>query len=208
MHHVAHKKIPYIDDKGDLVNPTEPNGIKLEKFVFDVSVSVCFRGLVDNCITVLSLYAIHVSRMCCMSHLNLMHYAVKMPSCRCSLPIYASLTTLLLFLVPPIAKVFFAAKKMMVMEIRRDTEFSPLKNASDVGKDCVETVRSMIYALNRQRLIASGATFVDASGKSLDPESLTAEHVCEISPLVSYAGEGLEAYVKEPLTFPIRIGPS
>lgn len=34
--HVAHKKIPYLDDAGNLVKPTEPNACKFEKFIFDV----------------------------------------------------------------------------------------------------------------------------------------------------------------------------
>jgi len=33
--HRAVKKIPHIDSNGDLVEPSEPNGIKLESFVFD-----------------------------------------------------------------------------------------------------------------------------------------------------------------------------
>lgn len=33
--HKAVKKIPHIDTKGNLVEPAEPNGIKLESFVFD-----------------------------------------------------------------------------------------------------------------------------------------------------------------------------
>lgn len=35
-HHVAEKKIPFIDENGTRVEPTAINGIKLEKFVFDV----------------------------------------------------------------------------------------------------------------------------------------------------------------------------
>ena len=33
--HKAVKKIPYIDEEGNLVEPAEPNGVKLESFVFD-----------------------------------------------------------------------------------------------------------------------------------------------------------------------------
>ncbi len=33
--HVAHKKVPYINDQGELVKPDAPNAIKLEFFLFD-----------------------------------------------------------------------------------------------------------------------------------------------------------------------------
>lgn len=34
--HVVEKKIPYIDDKGELISPTEPNGYKFETLVVDM----------------------------------------------------------------------------------------------------------------------------------------------------------------------------
>jgi len=34
--HVAKKKIPYVNDEGERITPKTPNGIKIEKFVFDV----------------------------------------------------------------------------------------------------------------------------------------------------------------------------
>lgn len=33
--HRADKKVPYIDDRGELVTPAEPNAVKLESFIFD-----------------------------------------------------------------------------------------------------------------------------------------------------------------------------
>lgn len=43
--HVAVKKVPFVDQEGNRVTPLKPNGIKLEKFVFDV---FQFSKLVPN----------------------------------------------------------------------------------------------------------------------------------------------------------------
>jgi UDP-N-acetylglucosamine/UDP-N-acetylgalactosamine diphosphorylase len=34
--HVAHKKVPYLDEAGQRVEPNEPNALKFERFIFDL----------------------------------------------------------------------------------------------------------------------------------------------------------------------------
>ncbi len=34
--HCAHKKVPYLDEQGNLIRPSEPNAIKFERFIFDL----------------------------------------------------------------------------------------------------------------------------------------------------------------------------
>lgn len=112
--HVAKKKIPFVDNAGERCTPEKPNGIKIEKFVFDV---------------------------------------------------------------------FQFASKFVVVEVQRNEEFSPLKNADNVGKECASTARSDTYALHRR--------YIENAGGIVHGEE------CEISPLLSYAGEGLEHIVKD-----------
>ncbi|KAL8614451.1 hypothetical protein ACOMHN_007787 [Nucella lapillus] len=147
-HHVAKKKIPYVSDDGSTTKPQTPNGIKMEKFVFDV---------------------------------------------------------------------FQFAKNFAVWDVVREEEFSPLKNADGAAKDTPTTCREDLLVLHHRYADTAGATFVQADGspcpdvqrllnggdkgsKGTDSEEMV---VCEISPLLSYAGEGLEAVKGQKLCSPV-----
>lgn len=109
--HIARKKIPFVDEQGQTIKPSKPNGMKLEMFVFDV---------------------------------------------------------------------FPFTKRFAVLEVARNEEFSPLKNAPGTGSDDPETSRRDLLSQHRRFLQRAGASVAD----SVD---------IEISPLVSYAGEGLQS---------------
>ncbi|GAB7356096.1 hypothetical protein MBLNU459_g6702t1 [Dothideomycetes sp. NU459] len=115
-HHVARKKIPYVDtEKGETIKPEKPNGIKLEQFVFD-----CFPLL--------------------------------------------------------------SMDKFACMEVKREDEFSPLKNARGTGEDDPDTSKRDIFE--------QGTRWIKAAGGVVTSE---AEDVgVEVSPKISYGGEGLD----------------
>ena len=109
-HHVARKKIPYVDtEKGTTVKPEKPNGIKLEQFVFDVF---------------------------------------------------------------PMLEL----KKFACMEVKRDDEFSPLKNAKGTGEDDPDTSKKHIMDQGKRWAQAAGAIVVNEG----DADGI------EVSPLISY----------------------
>jgi UDP-N-acetylglucosamine/UDP-N-acetylgalactosamine diphosphorylase len=78
--------------------------------------------------------------------------------------------------------IFPAARRMAVLEIAREEEFSPVKNAPGSSEDSPDTARALIEALHRGWLVKAGA-------------AVAGDGVVEVSPLVSYAGEGLAEVV-------------
>ncbi|RFU23696.1 hypothetical protein B7463_g12643, partial [Scytalidium lignicola] len=125
-HHVARKKIPYVNtETGETIKPEKPNGVKLEQFVFDV---------------------------------------------------FPMLTL----------------DKFACMEVKREDEFSPLKNARGTGEDDPDTSRRDIMQQGKKWLAAAGAVVVSKG----DDDGV------EVSPLISYGGEGIEHVNGQTITAP------
>lgn len=114
-HHVARKKIPYVDtEKGETVKPDKPNGIKLEQFVFDVF---------------------------------------------------------------PLLEL----DKFAQMEVKREDEFSPLKNAKGTGEDDPDT--------SRKDILNQGKSWIQHAGGLVVSESGADDAGVEVSPLISYVSD-------------------
>jgi len=68
------------------------------------------------------------------------------------------------------------------MEVRREDEFSPLKNARGTGEDDPDTSKADIMKQGKKWLQAVGVVVTDEGDNA----------GVEVSPLISYGGEGLE----------------
>jgi len=106
--------------------------------------------------------------------------------------------------------VFKLSKKFMVMDVLRCDEFSPLKNAMGASSATPLHSRNSLKYLHHRWLVNAGATICKSDGKVFNPpnsiEEIDGEYPVdiEISPLVSYGGEGLENLVKgKTLTSPV-----
>ncbi|KAF7540784.1 hypothetical protein G7Z17_g12121 [Cylindrodendrum hubeiense] len=82
--------------------------------------------------------------------------------------------------------------KFACMEVKREDEFSPLKNARGTGEDDPDT--------SKLDIMTQGKRWVEAAGAIVVGEK-AAEGV-EISPLISYGGEGLENVKSKEITAP------
>lgn len=76
--------------------------------------------------------------------------------------------------------VFPASTAPSLMEVIREEEFAPVKNAPGSAEDSPDTARALLLQLHRSWLCAAGAV-------------IKGDGPCEVSPLVSYSGENLES---------------
>lgn len=102
--------------------------------------------------------------------------------------------------------VFPFSRNFVVFEVEREEEFSPLKNADGLTADgptadSPTTARNALLAQHCRWVTAAHGTLLDEDGNPLPPRA-SASAVnkpparCEISPLVSYSGEGLEELLR------------
>uniref|UniRef100_A0A147B4N8 UDP-N-acetylglucosamine pyrophosphorylase 1, like 1 n=1 Tax=Fundulus heteroclitus TaxID=8078 RepID=A0A147B4N8_FUNHE len=97
--------------------------------------------------------------------------------------------------------VFPFSRSFVVFEVLREDEFSPLKNADGAAADTPTTARDALLAQHCRWATAAGAALLDEHGNCIQTacSSLAGNPPpakCEISPLVSYFGEGLEQLLK------------
>lgn len=82
---------------------------------------------------------------------------------------------------------YLAMDKFACMEVKREEEFSPLKNASGTGEDDPGTSRKDILQQGKRFLENAGATVTSENSDTGGDGAGV-----EVSPLISYGGEGLE----------------
>jgi len=90
--------------------------------------------------------------------------------------------------------VFPFANNLVALEIDREEEFSPLKNGLGASADSPQTCRDDLSRLHQRYITQAGGTIATKSEEAYrSPRDQAA--VCEISPLLSFAGEDLEPIV-------------
>lgn len=81
--------------------------------------------------------------------------------------------------------VFPLSQKMAVLDVQRTEEFAPVKNALGSPSDSPDTARELISKFAQKWVVDAGGTLVG-----------NLESTCEVAPLTSYCGEGLEMLAK------------
>uniref|UniRef100_A0AAV1T219 UDP-N-acetylglucosamine diphosphorylase n=1 Tax=Peronospora matthiolae TaxID=2874970 RepID=A0AAV1T219_9STRA len=93
--------------------------------------------------------------------------------------------------------VFPLSSRMAVLSAPRETEFAPVKNPPGNPIDSPDSARQMMHNEGKEWLFAAATKTLPATeADRFVREVLDKSEYIEISPLVSYSGEGLEARLK------------
>ena len=84
---------------------------------------------------------------------------------------------------------------MAIYEVERDHEFAPVKNAPGELTDSPDTARAYIRNMSKDWLRGVGAKLIGEEDNT----------ICELVPLTSYAGEGLEGYRDKEIMIPFLL---
>ena len=91
------------------------------------------------------------------------------------------------------------AQRMASLQVDRADEFAPVKNPPGAKEDSPDTAKRLIYQLSLRRLEAAGGSLKGrgkGARRSGDGNGGDDVPVVEVSPLLSFQGEGLEARVR------------
>lgn len=101
--------------------------------------------------------------------------------------------------------VFPLSARMAVLSVPRETEFAPVKNPPGALVDSPDSARKMLHDESKTWLVAAAQQALSADELSVFvSEKLESATVVEISPLVSYNGEGLASHVATLLESPAQ----
>lgn len=91
--------------------------------------------------------------------------------------------------------VFPLSTNMAVLDVRREAEFAPVKNPPGTDSDSPDTARKLFSNVAKSWLTSAGAILTGDVDSDL----------CEVGPLTSYDGEGLEGYKGKEIECPFSI---
>ncbi len=91
--------------------------------------------------------------------------------------------------------VFPLSTSMAIFEVDRKHEFAPVKNAPGAKSDSPDTARAMMTNMVKEWIVEAGGTL----GGDMKSDK------CEIGPLMSYGGEGLDEYKGKTVECPFSL---
>ncbi|KAE8284681.1 UDP-N-acetylhexosamine pyrophosphorylase-like protein 1 [Larimichthys crocea] len=178
--HVALKKVPFVDSCGNHVKPTKPNGIKMEKFVFDVF-PFSRNFVVFEVVREDEFSPLKNADGAATDTPTTARNSLLAQHCRWAMAAGATLLDEHGNTLPPAAR---SEENLLIYSLRKSTG-----GTKYMKKVCCENSTSLVIDILPEPLSA-GLVYPESSSCASAGDSPPTQW--EISPLVSYFGEGLE----------------